>query len=179
MIKEGECCALPWQLLLLVVAWIHGCIGLRSWLRTKRWYHHTIGVLSSLATLVPVLAILGVVNVGLNLRDAVLREPQYAATFVPSPNSRDEQEAASAVRISQGVTIFYLTLVIGTFGLRAARAWQVKRFHGIRITYPEGYVVSVPTGVLGFGGKSLGRPSTCVCLWRPRPLLHLPGTGAR
>jgi adenylate cyclase len=138
--------ALPWQLLLLVVAWIHGCIGLRSWLRTKRWYHHTIGVLSSLATLVPVLAVLGVVNAGLNLRDAVLREPQYAASFVPSPNSREEQEAASAVRISQGLTVFYLTLVIGTFGLRAARAWQVKRLHGIRITYPGGYVVSVQPG---------------------------------
>jgi adenylate cyclase len=138
--------ALPWQLLLLVVAWIHGCIGLRSWLRTKRWYFRLTGLLTSLATLVPVLAILGVVNAGLNLRDAVLRDPSYADSFVPSSNSPDAQNAAFAVRVSKGMTALYLSLVIGTFGLRAARAWQAKRLHGIRISYPGGHVVSVSRG---------------------------------
>ena len=30
--------SLPRQLLLLVVVWIHGCIGLRAWLISKLWY---------------------------------------------------------------------------------------------------------------------------------------------
>jgi len=47
--------ALPRQLLLLLVLWVHGCIGLRAWLRTKPWYRSVTGVLASLATLVPVL----------------------------------------------------------------------------------------------------------------------------
>src|SRR6516164_721274 len=138
--------ALPWQLLLLVVAWIHGCIGLRSWLRTKRWYFRMTGLLSSLATLVPVLAILGVINAGLNLREAVQRDPSYASSFVPLPNSQNVQDAASAVRIAQGMTVLYLGLVIGIFGLRAARTWQTERLHGIRISYPGGHIVSVSRG---------------------------------
>jgi adenylate cyclase len=59
---------IPRQLILLLIVWIHGCIGLRAWLRTKRWYHHATGLLASLAALVPLLAILGIVNAGLNLR---------------------------------------------------------------------------------------------------------------
>jgi adenylate cyclase len=160
--------ALPWQLLLLVVAWIHGCIGLRSWLRTKRWYFRLMGLLASLATLVPVLAILGVVNAGLSLRDAVLQDPSYASSFVP-PNSQAAQDAASAVQISQGITILYLGLVIGTFGLRAARTWQARRLDGIRISYPGGHVVSVSRGFSVLeASRWAGLPHASVCGGRGR-----------
>jgi adenylate cyclase len=156
--------ALPWQLLLLLIAWIHGCIGLRTWLLAKRRYHHAAGVLTSLATLVPVLAILGVVNAGLNLREAALRDPVYAASFAPLPNSQDAQNAAAAGRIADGITIFYVALVVATFGLRGARTWHAKRFHGVRITYPGDRVVSVP---LGFSileaSRWAGIPHASVC----------------
>jgi adenylate cyclase len=161
--------ALPWQLLLLVVAWIHGCIGLRSWLRTKRWYFRLTGLLSSLATLVPVLAILGVINAGLDLRDAVLRDPSYAGSFVPLPNSQDAQSAASAVRISQGITALYLGLVTGIFGLRAARTWRTKRLHGIRISYPGGHIVLVSRGFSVLeASRWAGLPHASVCGGRGR-----------
>jgi adenylate cyclase len=161
--------ALPWQMLLLVVAWIHGCIGLRSWLRTKRWYFRLTGLLSSLATLVPVLAILGVINAGLDLREAVLRDPSYGGSFVPLPNSQDAQNAASAVRISDGITALYLGLVIGIFGLRAARTWRTKGLHGIRISYPGGHVVSVSPGFSVLeASRWAGLPHASVCGGRGR-----------
>jgi adenylate cyclase len=47
------------QLLLLLVAWIHACIGLRSFLRTRSWYRRLSSVLASVATLVPALALVG------------------------------------------------------------------------------------------------------------------------
>jgi len=161
--------ALPWQMLLLIVAWIHGCIGLRSWLRTKRWYFRLTGLLTSLATLVPVLAILGVVNAGLNLRDSVLRDPSNAGSFAPLPNTEDAKNAASAVRISQGLTVIYVALVIGIFGLRAARTWQARRLHGIRITYPGGHVVSVSRGFSVLeASRWAGLPHASVCGGRGR-----------
>ena len=161
--------ALPWQLLLLVVAWTHGCIGLRSWLRTKRWYFRLTGLLSSLATLIPVLAILGVINAGLNLREAVQRDPSYASSFVPLPNSQDAQDAASAVRIAQGMTALYLGLVIGIFGLRAARTWRHDRLHGIRISYPGGHIVSVSRGFSVLeASRWAGLPHASVCGGRGR-----------
>jgi adenylate cyclase len=160
---------LPRQLILLLIAWIHGCIGLRAWLRTKRWYHRATGVLSSLATLVPVLAILGVVNAGLNLRDAALRDPAYAASLAPSPGSQEAQYAASAGRIADGITILYLGLVMGTFGLRAARNWHAKRIRGVRITYPGDRVVSVPSGFSVLeASRWMGLPHASVCGGRGR-----------
>ena len=41
--------ALPRQLLLLLVVWLHGCIGLRAWLRYRPWYARATPVLASLA----------------------------------------------------------------------------------------------------------------------------------
>src|SRR5262249_24571616 len=46
---------LPRQYLLLLILWIHGCIGIRAWLRSKSWYARFSPALASLATLVPVL----------------------------------------------------------------------------------------------------------------------------
>jgi adenylate cyclase len=159
---------IPRQLILLLIVWIHGCIGLRAWLRTKRWYHHAAGLLASLAALVPLLAILGVVNAGLNLRDAALDDPAYAASLAPSPGSQKAQ-AASAGRIADGITILYLGLVIGTFGLRAARNWHAKRFRGVRITYPGDRVVSVPSGFSVLeASRWAGLPHASVCGGRGR-----------
>jgi len=161
--------ALPRQLLLLLVLWVHGCIGLRAWLRTKPAYHRITGVLTSLATLVPVLAILGVVNAGLNLRDVVLRDPAYAASLGPAPGSQEAQHAASAARIADGMAVFYLGLVIGAFGLRAARNWHTKRFRAIRITYPGHRVVSVPSGFSVLeASRWTGIPHASVCGGRGR-----------
>jgi adenylate cyclase len=165
--------ALPRQLLLLLVLWLHGCIGLRAWLRTKRAYYRVTGLLASLATLVPVLAILGVVNAGLNLREAELRDPAYAASLGPAPGSREAQYATSAVRIADGMAISYLGLVITAFGLRAARNWHAKRFRAVRITYPRTSCRCRPIRLLRTGGKPLDRDSARVSVRRPRPLLDL------
>ena len=161
--------ALPRQLLLLLVLWIHGCIGLRAWLRTKPAYHRLVGVLASLATLVPVLALLGVVNAGLNLREAVLRDPSYAVSLGPAPGSEEAQHAASAIRIADGMAAFYLGLVMAVFGLRAARNWHAQRFRAVRITYPGHRVISVPSGFSVLeASRWTGIPHASVCGGRGR-----------
>ena len=54
----------PRQFLLLLVLWIHGCIGLRSAIRFKPWYPRWMPMLAILATLIPVLAISGIIDAG-------------------------------------------------------------------------------------------------------------------
>jgi len=160
---------LPWQLLLLLIVWIHGCIGLRTWLRAKLWYHAFSGLLTSLATLVPVLAILGVINVGLDIREAALRDPAHAASLAIWPGSHGTRDAASAGRIIDGLAILYLGLVIGTLGLRAARDWHARRFNAVRITYPGYRVVSVPSGFSVLeASRWSGIPHASVCGGRGR-----------
>jgi adenylate cyclase len=160
---------LAWQLLLLLILWIHGCIGLRAWLRSKPWYYHASGVLVSLATLVPVLALLGVINAGLNVREAAQRDAAYAATLAIAPGSQAERDRASAHRIVDGLMICYLGLLLGTFGLRAARDWHAHRFNAVRITYPGDRVVSVPSGFSVLeASRWAGIPHASVCGGRGR-----------
>jgi adenylate cyclase len=45
--------------IVLVILWMHGCIGLHFWLRLKSWYPRAIPFVYAAALLVPVLALLG------------------------------------------------------------------------------------------------------------------------
>ena len=52
------------QLTALGAAWLHGCLGLRGWLRLKPWYASAGPYLFAAALLVPTLAFLGTVTGG-------------------------------------------------------------------------------------------------------------------
>jgi adenylate cyclase len=47
------------QSILIVIAWIHGCIGFHFWLRLRPWYSRYAQTFFALALLLPVLALLG------------------------------------------------------------------------------------------------------------------------
>ena len=48
------------QVTVLVIAWTHGCLGVHYWLRARSNYHRFAPVLLTFATLLPVLALLGI-----------------------------------------------------------------------------------------------------------------------
>src|SRR5438477_919617 len=48
----------------LLIAWIHGCIGLYFWLRMKAWFKRAAPYLLAAAVLVPTLALLGFYQAG-------------------------------------------------------------------------------------------------------------------
>ena len=75
--------ALPRQFALLVVVWIHGSIGIHMWLRFRPWYPRVRAGLAAAALLLPLFAILGIINAGWDpvLRAAV--EPGFAAAHGP------------------------------------------------------------------------------------------------
>jgi adenylate cyclase len=161
--------ALPKQLLLLLVLWVHGCIGLRGWLRTKPWYGRFMPALTALATLIPVLAVLGFVNAGLDIRDAVQRDPVYAAILAVHPAHDAVLSTSSIEWIIDGLLISYLALVGGTLALRQARLWYARRFRAVRITYPGRRVVAVPAGFSVLeASRWAGIPHMSVCGGRGR-----------
>lgn len=51
-----------WQSALLLLVWIHGCIGLHFWLRLKPWYRHALPLLATFAVILPVLSLTGWIN---------------------------------------------------------------------------------------------------------------------
>jgi len=59
------------QVLLLIVAWVHGCIGLLTWIGLKRWWKPIAAYVYPLAVAIPTFALLGFVEAG---RDVVERQ---------------------------------------------------------------------------------------------------------
>jgi len=161
---------LPRQLLLLLVVWVHGCIGVRAWLRWKRWYPAASGVLASLATLVPVLALVGVISAGMSLHDLAERDSTLALRFgPPDPASPAGQRVAALDRVVDTMCIGYLVLVAGTLLLREARNWHTRRFRAFRVTYPGDRVVTVPAGFSVLeASRWAGIPHESICGGRGR-----------
>jgi len=162
--------ALPRQIALVLFVWIHGCMGIRAWLRPKAWYSRGSTPLAALATVVPVVALIGFTNAGLDLREAVTRTPALAARYIAAqPGTQAEQNHASLMRVVEAISLAYLGLLAGTFGLRTVRNWHDRRYRSVRITYPGGRVVTVPAGFSVLEASRWARiPHTSVCGGRGR-----------
>jgi adenylate cyclase len=55
------------QVFTLVFVWVHGVIGLFTWMRVQRWWTRVSALLYPLAVVIPVLALLGFVHAGKEL----------------------------------------------------------------------------------------------------------------
>jgi adenylate cyclase len=158
------------QYCLILVMWVHGCIGLRAWLAAKPWYPRAAAALASLALLVPVLALIGFTNAGLDMLDAVQRDPGLARRLAVGPPGTPAGAHLEAVQHITGLMSWsYVGLVAVVFALRVARDWHARRFRAVRISYPGGRAVTVP---LGFSileaSRWAGIPHASVCGGRGR-----------
>lgn len=161
---------LPRQYLLVLVVWIHGCIGIRAWLRTKPWYGRAVPLLASMATLVIVLSLLGFTNAGLDMRALAETDPSAVPPYtVEGTELTPAQAVAQVSRVTDALTLGYLLLLGGVAAARAARDWHAARFRSIRITYPGGRVVTVPNGFSVLeASRWAGIPHASVCGGRGR-----------
>src|SRR5499426_136488 len=156
------------QTLLVVVAWMHGCIGLHFWLRLRSWYSRVVPIFFSVALLLPVLALLGFAEAGREISDIMARQPDWfdrtlQAAHVPRGQQR-ELLAAVQNWVLQGY-IVTLALVLLARAIRSA----VQRRSRIRLTYPGGVEVAVPLGLTVLeASRFAGIPHTSVCGGRGR-----------
>ena len=130
------------QFVLLVVLWIHGCIGLNSWLRFKPWYREWLPALAALATLIPVLAVIGIADAGRDLDAHIAQEQGFLARV----NVQTASQSAALSALGERMVLIYLGLVGAVFALQGAREWRQRRYRGVRIRYPQGKVVVAPRG---------------------------------
>lgn len=161
--------ALPRQLLQFLVVWIHGCIGLRAWLRSKVWYGRFSPALTSIAVLVPTIALLGFVNAGLDLREAVQRNAPDIAVLIAAPTAQKIRDSENVNNIVDGLLLSYIALVLAVLMLRAVRDFYDRHLGAIHITYPGGRVVPAPAGFsILEASRWAGIPHTSVCGGRGR-----------
>ena len=159
------------QTVLLLVAWIHGCIGVYFWLRLKRFFPKMAPGLLGLAVLLPVLALLGFYQQGKTV-ELLAQQPEWRAQIQSPARIGTIAERDNLIRLRDCFLIFYAAAIALVFAARGVRLINERRGGMIRLTYPD-REIRVPKGLTVLeasyrhhvphanvcGGK--GRCSTC------------------
>jgi adenylate cyclase len=142
--------AWPYKILqmfaVLLIAWIHGCIGLYFWLRMKSFYKSAAPFLLAAAILIPTLAMLGLYQGGRSVvADSESAEWRTENLSPSRVGTSAEQEVLE--RIVDYFLIGYLGLVGLVLLARGGRAMAERRGGMIRLTYGTGRTIRVPKGL--------------------------------
>lgn len=136
-----------WQMMiLLVVAWVHGCIGMYFWLRMKAFFPRAAPYLLAAAVLIPTLAMLGIYQGGRTVA-ADSEEPDWRKTNFTRAQVGTVAENNVLDRISGGLVMGYLGLLGIVLLARGVRALRERRGGMIALSYGNGKTVRVPKGL--------------------------------
>ncbi|MBB5666290.1 adenylate cyclase [Rhizobium leguminosarum] len=150
----------------LLAVWIHGCIGLHFWLRYRPWYPGLAPLLLALAILVPVLSLLGFVEMGRTLADpsyqqAIANSPYKATVNTRYASNPEVLRQVSTIRAGlYGAFSAALLIVVAA---RARRRLK-EALDQVAVHYPGGEVIRVPRGFSVLEASRLGGlPHYSVC----------------
>jgi adenylate cyclase len=136
-----------WVLLaVMVVAWIHGCIGLHFWLRLKAFYKRAAPFLLAGALLVPTLAMLGLYQGGRGVA-ADSDSDKWKADNLSQRQTGTPAEQAVLDSIVDYFLVGYLGLLGFVLLARGVRALNERRGGMITLSYGNGRTIRVPKGL--------------------------------
>jgi adenylate cyclase len=146
----GYWLVLPYRIWLtlaaLIIAWIHGSIGLYFWLRMKAFFKPAAPFLLAAAVLVPTLALLGLYQGGRSVVEdsasAEWRAANLGQDQVGTPAEQDFLE-----RVADYFLIGYLGLLGLVVAARGVRALNERRGGMITLSYGNGRTIRVPKGL--------------------------------
>jgi adenylate cyclase len=130
----------------LIIAWVHGCIGLHFWLRMKGFYKRAAPFLLAAAVLIPTLALLGVYQGG----RSVVADSEDADWRI-SNLSRRQVGTAAQQKVLDHISAYFLIGYLGLVGFvllaKGVRAIAERRGGMINLSYGNGRTVRVPKGL--------------------------------
>jgi adenylate cyclase len=130
----------------LVIAWVHGCIGVYFWLRMKAFYKRAAPFLLSAAVLIPTLAMLGLYQGGRSVVD-----DSDTAEWKKDNLSQRQVGTAAQQDVLQDITDYFLIGYLGLLGFvllaRGVRALNERRGGMISLSYGNGRTIRVPKGL--------------------------------
>ncbi len=133
------------MLAVLVIAWVHGCIGLYFWFRLRPFFKRAAPFLLAAAVLIPTLAMLGIYQGGrATIADA--NDPAWRQQELSVRNLGTAAESEMLDTIANGLTTGYLGLLGLVVLARGARTLLERRGGMIALSYGNGRTVRVPRG---------------------------------
>jgi adenylate cyclase len=156
------------QSIVMIVAWVHGCMGLHFWLRLRPWYRVAAPGLFTLAVLVPTLSLLGFVVSG---RALLVETEDPAVISLIIANARVPGTQAAAFVSETGLMFRYgfAALIVLTLAARIVRNLFSSRFGTFTLTYVDGPVVTLlPGASILEMSRAYAVPHASVCGGRGR-----------
>ncbi|WP_246191397.1 adenylate/guanylate cyclase domain-containing protein [Aureimonas leprariae] len=142
------------QVVALLIAWLHFCLGLFFWLRTKPGFPAWRPTLFAVALLVPVLSVLGFAEAG--------KELANRAGPLPERTTHAPEWVDTVLALGLAVP---LALVVAARGARGI----YRRRDRVRIAYPDGRTIEIPRGFsILEASRSARIPHQAVCGGRAR-----------
>lgn len=130
----------------LIVAWVHGCIGLYFWLRLKAFFTRAAPFLLAAAVLVPTLALLGFYQGGQTVI-AASSSAKWQADNLSPQQAGTAAQAETLDEIADDCLIGYFTLLGLALLARGARTLNERRGGSITLSYGNGRSIRVPKGL--------------------------------
>ncbi len=159
--------AIPQSLLLLLV-WVHGCIGIHQWLKFSRAYRIAVPALTVLAVLLPVAAIAGFAAGGRSIAALIADAGQLQALRQRTawPSADIDATLASLRDLVQ-----YAFIILVGCGAALLAAGRARRKSGamMQVTYVAGPTVTAPVGATLLDvSRANGIPHASICGGRAR-----------
>ena len=155
------------QSLALVIAWIHGCLGLHFWLRLKPWYEKAFPLLYSLALVLPVLSLSGFIN-GANEVEVLFANAEWRDAFFARLNLPPDMVNWAYTTRDIGYMVIFAALGL----LVLSRVyWMIvyRQRHVNVISYPNEKTVMATPGLTILESSQYGNiPHAAVCGGRGR-----------
>ncbi len=157
------------QTVLVLVVWIHGCIGLHLWLRLKGWYPRAAPYGLATAVLLPTLALGGYLAAGREVLRRAAEDPDFVAATLARRAALSTAERAEVLALRDGVVIgFFVLLGLTLLARLLWRFWQ-RRQGMVRLSYPGGREIIVRKGLTILAASRMARvPHASVCGGRGR-----------
>ncbi len=162
----------PWlgavQMIALLAVWIHACIGIHYWLRTKRWYPTWRPALFVYGLLLPTLALAGYISGGNQVLREADEDPDFVATAAVESHVTP-QAAQAADRIARIGFALSLGLTLLPFAARSVRELHCRRRKPPVLTHASGRSMPILPGATVLETlRANGIPHASVCGGRAR-----------
>lgn len=155
------------QSIALIIAWVHGCMGVHFWLRLKPWYGRILPVLYSLALILPVLSLSGFIN-GANEAERLFANAEWRDAFFAHLNLPPDLVGWAYTTRDIGFQVMFAALGV----LVISRIYWTVRYRRRKVnvvTYPEDKIVLAAPGLSILEASQLGNiPHASVCGGRGR-----------
>jgi adenylate cyclase len=156
------------QAVVLLVAWLHACVGLHFWLRIRPWYAAAQPYAFAAALLLPAFALAGFLAAGREVA-RLAADPDWLAAALVRARVPDAAGVALVGDLEAGALAAMAALLGLVLLARTFRGWRDRRRGIFQVTYPEGRRVRVTAGTtLLEASRGAGIPHASVCGGRGR-----------